>query len=126
MRPSASSAAPHVRTISLRVSAISGSFRDVAIGAVVDRDGAALDALLDVGADLHDAVHVDAGQMDAVGVEFAEGDELLDLRDADLPAMAASGLKLRAALWKTRLPWVSPPFAACTSAKSVTIASSST
>ena len=41
------------------------------------------------------------------------------------PAMAASGLKLRADLSNTRLPWRSP-FSACTSAKSLVIASSST
>src|SRR5690606_40389252 len=41
------------------------------------------------------------------------------------PAIAASGLKLRAALLKTRLPCRSA-FLACTRAKSVTMASSST
>ncbi len=39
-------------------------------------------ALLDVGADHHDALHVDAGQVHLVGVELARLDELLDLRDA--------------------------------------------
>src|ERR671912_1535670 len=69
--PSASSRAARA-AISKRVSAIS----------VPLSHGAAFDALLDVGADHHDAVDVDARQVHGVRVELAHLHELLDLRDA--------------------------------------------
>ena len=66
------------------------------------------------------------GQVHLVGVELAGLDELLDLGDGDpRRPCAASGLKLRADSWKTRLPCRSPT-AARTSAKSAVSAVSST
>src|SRR4051794_39443828 len=71
--PSRSSSAA-LAAISLRVSAMSGSF---------PAHHAPFDALLDVGADFEHAVHVDAGKVDGVGVELAWLDQFLHLGDAD-------------------------------------------
>ena len=48
------------------------------------------------GAPAHDALHEDARRVDVVRVELARLDELLDLGDVIRPAVATSGLKLRA------------------------------
>ena len=66
-------------------------------GGVALARGALLDALLAAGA-VHDALHEDARREDVVGVELAGLDELLDLGDGQLAAVAIIGLKLRAVL----------------------------
>jgi hypothetical protein len=55
----------------------------------------------------HEAVHVDARQVDGVGVEAAGLDDLLDLDHADPAGHDAAGLKLRAVRRKIRLPLLS-------------------
>jgi hypothetical protein len=52
-----------------------------------------------------DALHEDAGHVDPVGLELAEGDDLLRLDDGDLRRPCTScGEKFRAVLRKTQLP----------------------
>src|SRR4029079_4164507 len=93
--PSVSSAAARA-AISLRVSAMSFAFRG--------RYGPAFDALLDVGADLDDAVDVDARQMDAVRIEFARLDELVDLRDADAAGHRGERVEVARRLVEDQVP----------------------
>ena len=57
---------------------------------------------------LHDAVDVDAGQVDLVGVDRADFDDAPSTSATQtLPAIAQAGLKLRAVLRNTRLPGLS-------------------
>ena len=90
------------------------------------RYGTALDALLDAGADFDDAVDVDAGQMDLIGVELAGLDELFDLGDADAPGHCGERVEVAGGLVEDEVAVPVTFRSACTSAKSVTIASSST
>src|SRR5438270_418906 len=53
----------------------------------------ALDALA-AGADLHDALHEDAGQMHLLGIERARLHELLDFRDRDLAGHRAQRVEV--------------------------------
>ncbi|GAA3507283.1 hypothetical protein GCM10019017_04130 [Streptomyces showdoensis] len=69
-----------------------------------------------------DPLDEDPGEVDPVGVDGAGFDQFPRPRRTVIrPAIAASGLKLRAEAWKTRLPCRSP-LAARTSAKSVRMA----
>ena len=45
---------------------------------------------------MHDTLHENARRMDAIRVEFARLDQILDLGDGHLPAVAITGLKFRA------------------------------
>lgn len=73
------------------------------------RDGALLDALLDAGADLDDAVHVDAGQVHGVGVEHSGLDELLDLHDADAPGHRGERVEVARRLVEHEVAVAVPP-----------------
>ena len=76
--------------------------------------------------DLDDAVHVDAGQVDCVGVELAGFDELLDLGDADPAGHGGERVEVAGRLVEDQVAVPVALRSACTRAKSVTIASSST
>src|SRR5262245_49805470 len=64
--------------------------------------GALLDALLVLALD--DAVDEDAGRVDAVGVERAQGHDLLDLGDADPAAGGGVGVEVAGGLAVDEVP----------------------
>src|ERR1700676_1814218 len=64
--------------------------------------GDALDAFAGA-ADLHDALHEDAGQMHLLGIDRAWLDELLDLRDRDLARHRAERVEVARRLVKDQV-----------------------
>src|ERR671911_893466 len=88
-----------------RVSAISVARP---LGAGSRAHGAPLDALLDVRADVDDALHEHARRVHLLGFDLADVDQVLDLGDGDPPGGGAQRVEVARALPVDEVPGAVP------------------